>query len=260
MYCENCGALIPEDSKFCPECGNVIQPAPEPASPHCPNCGAEIEPDSYFCENCGHKLSGQQSAGRDIPPVPERPRSTYMPSAPSAVSEQPRTSNNPPVPPAPVRQRERSIPSAPQAAVRETVRTKEAKPKNNSGRGCIVALILLVLLFCGCSRTVKNENPGNYPYELDTPAPAPHDGTFVSEHGSMRFTGNDETVVIEFDKELAALTGLPQGEKKGTYVFLSGNLPPNGSFPVRYDIAHEMQIKVGGKVRRDRHGDRVRGW
>ena len=105
----------------------------------------------------------------------------------------------------------------------------------------------MVMMFSRCVKPVINENPGNYPYEPDTPAPAAHDGTFVSEHGSMRFTGNDETVVIEFDKELAALTGLPQGEKKGTYVFLSGNLPPNGSFPVRYDIAHEMQIKVGGK-------------
>ena len=107
--------------------------------------------------------------------------------------------------------------------------------------------LLAALLLCGCSKTGKKENPGNYPYEPDTPAPAAHDGTFVSEHGSMRFTGDDETVVIEFDKELAALTGLPQGEKKGTYVFLSGNLPPNGSFPVRYDIAHEMQITVGKK-------------
>lgn len=34
---------------------------------------------------------------------------------------------------------------------------------------------------------------------------------------------------------------------EGTYVFLSGNLPPNGSFPVRYDIAHELQLTEDGK-------------
>ena len=109
-------------------------------------------------------------------------------------------------------------------------------------------LIMILLLLCsGCFRTGKNENPGNYPYEPDTPAPAAHDGFFVSEHGTMSFTGDGEKVVIDFDAELAKLTGLPEGEQEGTYVFLSGNLPPNGSFPVRYDIAHEMRITTGEK-------------
>ena len=111
----------------------------------------------------------------------------------------------------------------------------------------MILILLALLLFSGCSRTGKNQNPGNYPYEPDTPAPAPHDGLFVSEHGSLRFTGDNETIVIDFDEELAGMTGLPKGEQTGTYVFLSGNLPPNGSFPVRYDIAHEMQITIGEK-------------
>ncbi len=109
--------------------------------------------------------------------------------------------------------------------------------------------LLLILLCVGCSRPgSKVSQPDNYPYEPDTPAPAPHDGLFVSEHGSMRFNGDDKTVVTDFDKDLSELTGLPEGEQTGTYVFLSGNLPPNGSFPVRYDIAHEMQLTVGGKT------------
>ena len=109
---------------------------------------------------------------------------------------------------------------------------------------CGIALILLMLC-CGCS-TGRNGNPGNYPYEPDIPAPDPHDGVFVSEHGTMTFNGDDETVAIDFDAELAAITGLPEGEHKCTYVFLSGNLPPNGSFPIRYDAAHEMEITVDG--------------
>jgi len=111
----------------------------------------------------------------------------------------------------------------------------------------ILLIIALLLLCSGCSQTVKNENPGNYPYEPDTPIPAAHNGLFVSEHGTMNFSGDGEKILIDFDAELAARTGLPAGEHEGTYVFLSGNLPPNGSFPVRYDIAHEMQITAGGQ-------------
>jgi len=104
-------------------------------------------------------------------------------------------------------------------------------------------LALLTLLLCGCTQT--GANPGNYPYEPDTPAPAVHEGVFTSEHGTMTFSGDGESIVIDFDTMLAELTGLPEGAQEGTYVFLSGNLPPHGSFPVRYDIAHELQITVG---------------
>ena len=58
---------------------------------------------------------------------------------------------------------------------------------------------------------------------------------------SRAVAGSDYTDV----SELAKLTGLPQGEHKATYVFLSGELPPNGSVPVRYDVAHELRISVG---------------
>ena len=54
--------------------------------------------------------------------------------------------------------------------------------------------------------------------------------------------------MIDFDEELASLTELPRGEHEAVYVFLSGDLPPNGSFPVRYDTAHELQITVSGKT------------
>ena len=91
----------------------------------------------------------------------------------------------------------------------------------------------------------QREKMDNYPYEPDTPAPDPHEGRFVSEHGTMTFNGDGESVVFDFDEELAGLTGLPAGEQNGTYVFLSGNLPPHGSIDVRYDIAHELQISTG---------------
>ena len=90
-----------------------------------------------------------------------------------------------------------------------------------------IPMFLAVLLLCiGCFGCTK---PDNIPYEPDTPAPAPHEGAFTSEHGSLRFNGDGESITIQFDGELAALTGLPEGEHTGTYVFLSGDLPPHGS-------------------------------
>ncbi len=106
-------------------------------------------------------------------------------------------------------------------------------------------VFLAVFLLVGCSLTGKKDN---YPYEPDSPAPAPHDGVFVSEHGSLRFYGDGERLSYDFDEELASWTGLPAGEQEGTYVFLSGSLPPHGSIPVRYDTAHELQITVGGQT------------
>lgn len=107
----------------------------------------------------------------------------------------------------------------------------------------VLLFFILLLLCCGCA--AADDQPDNMPYEPDTPAPAAHDGIFRSEHGSLRFNGDGESIVIDFDSELSARTGLPEGEQEGTYVFLSGDLPPMGSSPVRYDAAHELQITVG---------------
>lgn len=107
-------------------------------------------------------------------------------------------------------------------------------------------LALAALLLCGGCH-VRVPEPENRPYEPDTPVPAPHDGVFRSEHGWMRFNGDGGSIAIGVDAELAALTGLPEGERKGTYEFLSGELPPHGSMPVRYDVAHELRIAAGGK-------------
>ncbi len=107
----------------------------------------------------------------------------------------------------------------------------------------ILGIILLVLL-AGFGYLVYRNSiivPGdNRPYEPDTPAPDPHDGVFVSEHGTMTFNGDDETVVVNFDETLEELTGIPAGEHEMKYEFLSGDLPPHGSMPIRYDVAHEL--------------------
>lgn len=60
--CQNCGAKLLPDSKFCVQCGTPVPqpepvPEPEPAVERvCPNCGAPYEEDACFCIECGTKL------------------------------------------------------------------------------------------------------------------------------------------------------------------------------------------------------------
>ena len=107
----------------------------------------------------------------------------------------------------------------------------------------------LLLIFVGVFeififRSTGGQQYDNYPYEPDTPAPDPHEGTFVSEHGTLTFDGDGLVVDYDFDDDLAAWTGLPAGENRAEYLFLSGDLPPHGSVPVRYDVAHELSLNV----------------
>ena len=143
MFCENCGVHLPDNARFCPECGAVVKSAPEPASPRCPNCGAELEQDSFFCENCGYKLSDGAAFTSERASTPESPHDPYVTPAPSAVPEKPQYSY---IPPAPETNRSgSSVPSAPDALSREIVPPRETKPKKKGGC-CVVVLILLVLL------------------------------------------------------------------------------------------------------------------
>ena len=105
----------------------------------------------------------------------------------------------------------------------------------------IVLCAALALSGCGGGR---GDN-GNMPYEPDTPAPAPHEGVFVSDHGTMTFNGDGESVLLDFDEALAGRLGLPAGAQAAAYEFRSGNLPPHGYVPVRYDTAMTFWLTVG---------------
>ena len=49
LKCSVCGANVPSNAKFCPECGSVIKRA-------CPKCGAALSPGAKFCPDCGTKI------------------------------------------------------------------------------------------------------------------------------------------------------------------------------------------------------------
>jgi len=51
VACTKCNAQIPQNSKFCPTCGQKQGPATEA----CVKCNAQIPPNSKFCPECGAK-------------------------------------------------------------------------------------------------------------------------------------------------------------------------------------------------------------
>lgn len=52
IKCSSCGAVIPANSKFCPECGNKFA-----STVTCPNCNKEVPLGSKFCLECGYKFA-----------------------------------------------------------------------------------------------------------------------------------------------------------------------------------------------------------
>ena len=130
----------------------------------------------------------------------------------------------------------------------------EGKQLNRKCCKVLLSVTLSSVLLIALSGCMKSK-PGvlgeyidyNYPYEPDSPAPAPHKGYFASEHGTMSFNGDGESVTIDFDKPLAAAVGLPAGEQKATYAFKSGDLPPHGKIPIRYDVAMYLSITAGSQ-------------
>ena len=106
----------------------------------------------------------------------------------------------------------------------------------------------LLLGLCGCGGGKPGDDGFvdlNYPYEPDTPVPPPHEGRFVSGHGTMTFNGDGKTVLLDLDGELARRLGLPEGEQAASYEFRSGDLAPHGYIPIRYAAAMTFWLTVG---------------
>lgn len=50
-YCKNCGTVISDTAKFCPECGTKIE-----RELKCANCGTLLAENAKFCMECGFKV------------------------------------------------------------------------------------------------------------------------------------------------------------------------------------------------------------
>ena len=71
MRCNNCGAELQDNAKFCTSCGSKVENVGPQAGPkHCPNCGSQLAGDASFCTNCGQRLGG--------PARQRAPRNNYI--------------------------------------------------------------------------------------------------------------------------------------------------------------------------------------
>jgi curli biogenesis system outer membrane secretion channel CsgG len=52
--CQECGAVVPEEARFCPQCGKPVGPPPGEA--RCEKCGEKLPPAAKFCPHCGAKV------------------------------------------------------------------------------------------------------------------------------------------------------------------------------------------------------------
>ena len=95
----------------------------------------------------------------------------------------------------------------------------------------LYVLLLAVFLLAACG--AKDAPPGS-----SLPEPAPHDGVFTSEYGTMIFNGDGESITFDFTPELVEATGLPDGEQNGSYVFLF----QHGQW--RYDKAERFRVSA----------------
>ena len=53
--CNNCGATVSDDAKFCTECGKMIE-----KKSVCVNCGAKLRDGAKFCVECGTPIPKQE--------------------------------------------------------------------------------------------------------------------------------------------------------------------------------------------------------
>ena len=64
--CAKCGAALPQNAKFCLECGEKVAPAVPADMIVCPECGNTVS-KGKFCPECGHKfITVCPKCGKDV--------------------------------------------------------------------------------------------------------------------------------------------------------------------------------------------------
>ena len=79
----------------------------------------------------------------------------------------------------------------------------------------IIAAALAAALLSACGNDKPPEDSSAEPSALS--------GTFSGEYGKMTFNGDGKSIDIDASSELSKLTGLPEGESSGSYVFIFRN-------------------------------------
>ena len=66
--CAKCGAPLPQNAKFCLECGEKVAPVMQDNTVTCPSCGKTVA-KGKFCPECGYKfITACPKCGKEIVP------------------------------------------------------------------------------------------------------------------------------------------------------------------------------------------------
>ena len=129
IVCPNCQTALPADAKFCETCGTAVSQPEPPAEPVCPSCQAAISPGSTFCTKCGHRLSDAAT------PAPEPQVAAYQPPGQQPAYQQPQQVYQP--------QQAYQQPQAP-AYQQQAPAYQQQPPKKK--KGWLIALIIVLVL------------------------------------------------------------------------------------------------------------------
>ena len=72
VKCAKCGNEIPQNSKFCPNCGSVNGDTEKTEKIKCSNCGYNYDKNVKFCPECGNAYNACPKCGADIPDGQEK--------------------------------------------------------------------------------------------------------------------------------------------------------------------------------------------
>ena len=189
MYCTNCGAQIPDNSKFCPVCGSEVKGASVPSSPSpAPEDESQAEPTAQTAPEPAAPATPQPASQPTPQPEPQptpqetasqQPTVVSAGAAPTQVMPT-ETLQTPPAPPVPPEQ----APGTPAGGSP----TPPKKPHGKLIAGLVIAAIVVVALvaFGIGAFTSRHDADVSEPTSVDEPAETedsePADSSEI-EHG-----------------------------------------------------------------------------
>lgn len=200
MNCENCGAPVAPDDKFCTNCGTKV-PLPSPIADSattpprfCTGCGAPVAPGTRFCEQCGTPVS-------------------------ATADEIPAVAGNPQVRQTPYVQQTHDVQQTPEV---QQIEVEKPAKKSHAAVWTLVILAIVILAVAAMAilagktgkESVNSSNPYNGYYGNDTAAAAEQPQWYTeetteeapAEEAAAPYYFTDNFNVVEVEGEIYGLT------------------------------------------------------
>ena len=160
-FCKNCGAALPDEAAFCPECGEKVPVPEKPKQRFCQGCGAALPAGASFCPKCGEivpiviqapegasvTISDPKSAAKKSASKPAQPKAAAPKAASAKADEAPKAA---PAKPAKAKAeapkaapQKTEAPKAPANAAQAAAPAAKTTPKKRRGLSFFLVLVML---------------------------------------------------------------------------------------------------------------------